>query len=74
MIAFPNPIILLIVLLGGAGDVAALAGAQVARGAEVLRGLDRATAFWSRSSTSALIVLLAFGMTETHIERDFGDV
>ena len=53
LFVFPNPIMLLIVLFGAHGDLAALEGAQVARGAGVLPGRRHATGCWSRPSTSA---------------------
>src|SRR5687768_9487964 len=72
-IAFPNPIILIIVLLGGLetwrrwrerNDPAAQQYYKVSPRDRLLVALVYV----------GLIALLAFGMTETHIERDFGDV
>jgi Zn-dependent protease len=72
-IAFPNPIILVIVLLGGLEtwrrwrerkDPAAQQYYKVSPRDRVLIALVYV----------GLIAALAFGMTETHIERDFGDV
>ena len=73
-IAFPNPILILIVLFGALETWQALEGAQVARGAASTTGSRRATGCSSRGAYIAIVALLAFGMTETHIERDFGDV
>jgi Zn-dependent protease len=72
-IAFPNPIILIIVLLGGLETWR--------RWRE--RKSPEAQRYYKVSPRDRLLValvyvgliaLLAFGMTETHIERDFGDV
>jgi Zn-dependent protease len=73
MVVFPNPILLIILVIGGldlwrrwqqhrageAGDYY-----QVSRRARVLVALVYV----------GLVALLAFGMSQTHIERTFGDV
>jgi Zn-dependent protease len=73
MIVFPNPILLVILLIGGldlwrrwrqhrageAGDYY-----QISPRARVLVALVYV----------GLVALLAFGMSQTHIERDFGDI
>ncbi len=74
MIAFPNPIIILIVLFGAMRDVEPLEGAQVARGAAEYYDVSPRNRLIVAAAYIAIVVLLAFGMTETHIERDFGDV
>jgi Zn-dependent protease len=72
-IAFPNPILILIVLFG--------ALETWRRWRE--RNSPEAREYYTVSTRDRLLValvyiaivaLLAFGMTETHIERDFGDV
>jgi len=72
-IAFPNPILILIVLFG------ALETWRRWRD----RNSPEAREYYNVSTRDRLLValtyiaivaLLAFGMTETHIERDFGDV
>ena len=72
-IAFPNPILILIVLFGGLE--------LWRRWRE--RNSPEAREYYQVSTRDRLLVaavyiaivaLLAFGMTETHIERDFGDV
>jgi Zn-dependent protease len=72
-IAFPNPIILLIVLLGGLETWRRWRGRNSPEAQEYYRVSPR-----DRILTAlvyvGLIAALAFGMAETHIERDFGDV
>ena len=72
-IAFPNPIILIIALLGG---LETWHRWRTRNSPESRRYYEVSTR--DRILVAlvyvALIGLLAFGMTETHIERDFGDV
>jgi Zn-dependent protease len=72
-IAFPNPILILIVLFGALETWRRWRGrnSPEAREYYAVSTRDRllvAAAF------IAIVALLAFGMTETHLERDFGDV
>jgi Zn-dependent protease len=72
-VAFPNPIILLILLFAGLESWRRWKERKSPGSREYYRVPPRA-----RVAVAAvyigLIVLLAVGMTETHIERDFGDV
>ena len=72
-IAFPNPILILIVLFGALETWHRWRARKSpeARKYYEVSARDRlivATAY------IAIVALLAFGMTETHLERDFGDV
>ena len=72
---FPNPIILLILLFGGDGDLAALAHA--ARGRRRAGGATTTCAPRDRLLVAAvyvgLIVALVVGMDATHLVRTFAD-
>jgi Zn-dependent protease len=72
-IAFPNPIILLIVLLGGLETWRRWRARKSPTAQEYYKVSPRDRVLVA-ATYLGLIALLAFGMTETHIERDFGDV
>jgi Zn-dependent protease len=72
-IAFPNPIILLIVLLGGLETWRRWRGRNSPAAQEYYR-VSRRDRILTALVYVGLIAALAFGMAETHIERDFGDV
>jgi Zn-dependent protease len=72
-IAFPNPILIVIVFLG------ALEGWQrwkrrKSPDAQEYYKVSPHNRLLVAAAYVAIVALLAFGMTETHIERDFGDV
>jgi Zn-dependent protease len=70
---FPNPIILLIVLFGAMETWRRWKGRNSPEAQEYYRVSPRDRLLVAAVYLT-LVVLLAFGMTETHIERDFGDV
>jgi type II secretory pathway component PulM len=70
---FPNPIILLIVLFGAMETWRRWKSRNSPEVKEYYRVSPRDRLLVA-AVYLALVVLLAFGMTETHIERDFGDV
>ena len=70
---FPNPIILLIVLFGAMETWRRWKDRNSPEAKEYYRVSPRDRLLVA-AVYLALVVLLAFGMTETHIERDFGDV
>ena len=72
-IAFPNPIILIIVLLGGLETWRRWRERKSPEAQRYYKVSPRDRVLVALVYV-ALIALLAFGMTETHIERDFGDV
>jgi Zn-dependent protease len=69
----PNPIILLIVLVGGLETWRRWKQRNSPEGQRYYRTSPR-DRFLVAAVYLALIVLLTVGMAETHIERDFGDV
>jgi Zn-dependent protease len=70
---FPNPIILLIVLFGAMETWRRWKERNSPEAKEYYRVSPRDRVLVA-AVYLALVVLLAFGMSETHIERDFGDV
>jgi len=72
-VAFPNPIILVIALLGGLETWRRWRGRNSAE-AQSYYEVSPRNRILIALVYIALIALLAFGMTETHIARDFGDV
>jgi Zn-dependent protease len=72
-IAFPNPIILVIVLLAALETWRRWRERKSPAAREYYEVPPRARALVALTYLG-LIAALAFGMTETHIERDFGDV
>jgi Zn-dependent protease len=72
-IAFPNPIIIVILLLGAIETWRRWQDRKSPAARRYYQVSSRDRAFIAITYL-ALIALLAFGMTETHIERDFGDV
>jgi Zn-dependent protease len=70
---FPNPIILLIVLIGGMETWRRWKERNSPEGQKYYRVSPR-DRFLVAAVYLGLIVLLSVGMAETHIERDFGDV
>jgi hypothetical protein len=72
-IAFPNPIILIIVLLGGLETWRRWRERKSPEAQRYYKVSPRDRVLVALVYV-ALIALLAFGMTETHIARDFGDV
>ena len=72
-IAFPNPIILVIALLGGLETWRRWRGRKSPEAQEYYKVAPRDRILIALVYIG-LIALLAFGMTETHIARDFGDV
>ncbi len=73
MFVFPNPIMLLIVLFGGLETWRRWQERKSPEAQEYYR-CRRTAALLVAAVYLALAGLLAFGMAETHIERDFGDV
>jgi Zn-dependent protease len=73
MIAMPNPIILLIVLFGGM-ETWRRWKERKSPGAAKYYEVSTRDRLIVAAVYIGLIALLAFGMTETHISRDFGDV
>ena len=69
---FPNPIILLIVLFGAMETWRRWQERKSPEAREYYRVSPR-DRFLVAAVYLALVVLLTFGMAETHIERDFGD-
>src|SRR5688572_17130785 len=69
---FPNPIILLIVLFGAMETWRRWKERKSPEAQEYYRVSSR-DRFLVAAVYLALVVLLTFGMAETHIERDFGD-
>ena len=69
---FPNPIILLIVLFGAMETWRRWQERKSPEAQEYYRVSPR-DRFLVAAVYLALVVLLTFGMAETHIERDFGD-
>jgi Zn-dependent protease len=72
-IAFPNPILILIALLGGLETWRRWRERNSPAAQEYYKVSPRDRVLVA-ATYLGLIALLAFGMTETHIERDFGDV
>jgi Zn-dependent protease len=72
-IAFPNPILLLILLLGGLETWRRWRDRKSPEGRAYYDVPVHARVLVA-ATYLALVALLAFGMAETHIERDFGDV
>jgi Zn-dependent protease len=72
-IAFPNPILILVVLLGGLETWRRWRSRKSPAAQEYYKVSPRDRLLVA-ATYIGLIALLAFGMTETHIERDFGDV
>jgi Zn-dependent protease len=72
-VAFPNPIILLILLFAGLETWRRWRGRNEPGSREYYRVPPRARLAVA-ATYIGLIVLLGVGMAETHIERDFGDV
>jgi Zn-dependent protease len=72
-VAFPNPIILLILLFAGLETWRRWRGRNDPGAREYYRVPPRARLAVA-ATYIGLIVLLGVGMAETHIERDFGDV
>ncbi len=72
-IAFPNPIILIIVLLGGLETWRRWRERKSPEAQRYYKVSTRDRALVALVYVG-MIALLALGMTETHIERDFGDV
>jgi Zn-dependent protease len=72
-IAFPNPILILIALLGGL-ETWRRWRERKSPGAQEYYKVSPRDRVLVAATYLGLIALLAFGMTETHIERDFGDV
>jgi Zn-dependent protease len=70
---FPNPIILLFVLIG-AMESWRRWKVRNSPGAKEYYRVSPRDRILVAAVYLALVVLLTFGMTETHIERDFGDV
>jgi Zn-dependent protease len=70
---FPNPIILLFVLIGAMESWRRWKARNSPEGKEYYRVSPRDRILVA-AVYLALIALLTFGMAETHIERDFGDV
>jgi Zn-dependent protease len=72
-IAFPNPILILIVLFGA---LETWKRWKERKSPEARRyyAVSKRNRLLVASAYIAIIALLALGMTETHIERDFGDV
>jgi Zn-dependent protease len=73
LLAFPNPIILLIVLFGAMETWRRWQGRKSPAAQEYYRVSPRDRLLVA-AVYIALIALLTLGMAETHIERDFGDV
>jgi Zn-dependent protease len=72
-IAFPNPILILIALLGGLETWRRWRDRKSPAAQEYYKVSPR-NRLLVAATYVGLIALLALGMTETHIERDFGDV
>jgi len=72
-IAFPNPIIILIVLLGGLETWRRWRERKSPAAQQYYKVAPRDRLLVALTYVG-LIAALAIGMTETHIERDFGDV
>jgi Zn-dependent protease len=73
MIVFPNPILLLILLIGGLDLWRRWRQHRAGEAGDYYRVSPRARVLVALVYVG-LIGLLAFGMSQTHIERDFGDV
>ncbi|HZO61289.1 MAG TPA: site-2 protease family protein [Solirubrobacterales bacterium] len=71
-IAFPNPIMLIILLVGGL-ETWRRWRERKSPGAAAYYEVSPRDRFLVAATYLGLIALLAFGMTETHLERDFGD-
>jgi Zn-dependent protease len=72
-IAFPNPILILIVLFGALETWRRWRERKSPEAREYYQVSTRDRLLVA-AVYIAIVALLAFGMTETHIERDFGDV
>jgi Zn-dependent protease len=72
-IAFPNPILLLIVLFGGL-ELWRRWQERKSPAARQYYDVSPRNRLLVAATYIAIVALLALGMTETHIERDFGDV
>jgi len=73
MIVFPNPILLLILVIGGLDLWRRWQQHRRGEAGDYYRVSPRARLLVALVYIG-LIALLAFGMSETHIERDFGDI
>jgi Zn-dependent protease len=73
MILFPNPILLLILLIGGLDLWRRWREHRAGEAGDYYRVSPRARVLVAIVYVG-LIALLAFGMSQTHIERSFGDV
>ena len=73
LVFFPNPIMLLIILFGGMETWRRWKERKHGENADYYRVAPRDRVLVALVYIG-LIALLAFGMTETHIARDFGDV
>ena len=72
-IAFPNPILIVIVLFG-ALELWRRWRERNSPEAREYYAVSTRDRLFVAATYIAIVALLAFGMTETHIERDFGDV
>jgi Zn-dependent protease len=71
--AFPNPIMLLIVLFGGFETYRRFKGRNTPEG-RAFHAVPTRTRILVAATYLTLAALLAFGMSETFLERDFSDV
>jgi hypothetical protein len=72
-IVFPNPIMLLVVLLGGLETWRRWHERKSPEG-QTYYAIPALARLVVAATYLGLVGLLTFGMAETHIERDFGDV
>jgi hypothetical protein len=72
-VAFPNPIMLLILVFGGLETWRRWRDRKSPEG-RVYYDVPLYARLLVAATYIALIALLTFGMAETHIQRDFGDV
>jgi hypothetical protein len=72
-IAFPNPILIAIVLFGGL-ELWRRWRERNSPEARQYYAVSTRDRLFVAAAYITIVALLAFGMTETHIERDFGDV
>jgi Zn-dependent protease len=72
-IAFPNPIMILILILGGMETYKRFKARNTPE-AKAFHNVPRSTRVWVAVVYLGLAALLTLGMSETFLERDFGDV